>query len=61
MNADLHNLNDLPPEPWGEPWQDDYDCDELDPDEIALERAESELDQIERWVDVAEQHDHTDR
>ena len=68
MNADLHNLDDLPVPSW----EDDRDYrppygyqewlyDESgDPDELALERADAELDQINHWIDVAEQNDQPD-
>ena len=60
MNADLHNLDDLPAPPWGvEDFESLYE--ELgDPDELALERADAELDQINHWINVAEQNDQSD-
>lgn len=65
MNADLHNLDnheyDHEPSHWEHPWNDgyesSYDDGRGDPDETALEMADAELDQIDRWIDVAEQHD----
>lgn len=55
-SADLHNLDDPESPQWESPWNGDYD--ELgDPDETALEMADAELDQIDRWIDVAEQND----
>ncbi len=64
MAADLHNLDDAPTPRWA----DDPDYRPLysfgshydesgDPDELALERADAELEQINHWIDVAEQGD----
>ncbi len=63
--ADLHNLDDSPTPPWQqfpnefESLYDDWDRENLD--EIALAIADAELDQVERWIDVAEQHDQSDQ
>lgn len=57
MNADLHNLEDRDELYWIQPGETDRESlyDEIgDPDEPALNRIESELDQIERWINVAE-------
>ena len=56
MVADLHNLDDQPAPAWDADSESLYD--ELgDPDALALEIADAELDQINHWIDVAEQND----
>ncbi len=57
MAASLHNLDDQLDEPPA--WEYYADLDDIDDDidPILLERHENELDQINRWIDVAEQHD----
>ena len=57
MNADLHNLDDSSVPPWGvEDFESLYE-ESGDPDELALEQADAELDQINHWIDVAEKND----
>ena len=64
MNADLHNLDDSSIPAWADdpeyrqPYGYGSHYDESgDPDELALEQADAELDQINHWIDVAEQND----
>ncbi len=59
MAADLHNLDDQPAPAWD---ADESLYDEMgDPDELALEMADAELDQINHWIDIAEQRDQSDQ
>ncbi len=61
MNLDLHNLDDQPAEPWEtDQGYNDDGLSDPDPDALALERNESEREQIERFIDLADQYDDDD-
>ena len=60
MAADLHNLDDQPAPAWDADSESLYD-EMSDSDELALEMADAELDQINHWIDIAEQGDQSDQ